>query len=39
LIQLLTVNNALAADAAEALTEDFLEFLFPDAADADAPQA
>jgi hypothetical protein len=23
----------------EALTEDFLEFLFPDAADADAPQA
>jgi hypothetical protein len=31
--------DALAADAAEALTEDFLEFLFPDAADADAPQA
>jgi hypothetical protein len=25
--------------AAETLTEDFLEFLFPDAADADAPQA
>jgi chromosome segregation ATPase len=31
--------DALAADAAEALTEDFMEFLFPDAADADAPQA
>jgi hypothetical protein len=31
--------DALAVDAAEALTEDFLEFLFPDAADADAPQA
>jgi chromosome segregation ATPase len=31
--------DALAADAAETLTEDFLEFLFPDAADADAPQA
>jgi hypothetical protein len=31
--------DALAADAAEALTEDFIEFLFPDAADADAPQA
>jgi hypothetical protein len=31
--------DALAADAAEVLTEDFLEFLFPDAADADAPQA
>jgi hypothetical protein len=31
--------DALAADAAEMLTEDFLEFLFPDAADADAPQA
>jgi hypothetical protein len=28
-----------AADAAETLTEDFMEFLFPDAADADAPQA
>jgi hypothetical protein len=31
--------NALAADAAETLIEDFMEFLFPDAADADAPQA
>jgi hypothetical protein len=31
--------DALAADAAETLTEDFMEFLFPDAADADAPQA
>jgi hypothetical protein len=31
--------DVLAADAAETLTEDFLEFLFPDAADADAPQA
>jgi hypothetical protein len=31
--------DALAADAAETLTEDFLKFLFPDAADADAPQA
>jgi hypothetical protein len=31
--------DAPAADAAETLTEDFLEFLFPDAADADAPQA
>jgi hypothetical protein len=31
--------DALAADAAETLTEDFLEFLFPDATDADAPQA
>jgi chromosome segregation ATPase len=30
--------DALAADAAEMLTEDFMEFLFPDAADADAPQ-
>jgi hypothetical protein len=29
--------DALAADAAEALTEAFEEFLFPDAADADAP--
>jgi hypothetical protein len=29
--------DALAADAAEALTEAFLEFLFPDAADADEP--
>jgi hypothetical protein len=31
--------DVLAADATETLTEDFLEFLFPDAADADAPQA
>jgi hypothetical protein len=31
--------DALAADAAEALTEAFTEFLFPDAADADEPQA
>jgi hypothetical protein len=31
--------DALAADAAEMLTKDFMEFLFPDAADADAPQA
>jgi hypothetical protein len=31
--------NALAADAAETLTEDFMEFLFPDAPDAGAPQA
>jgi hypothetical protein len=31
--------DALAADAVETLTEDFLELLFPDAADADAPQA
>jgi hypothetical protein len=31
--------DALAADAAETLSEDFLEFLFPDAADADTPQA
>jgi hypothetical protein len=31
--------DALAADAAEALTEDFMEFLFPDAPDAGAPQA
>jgi urease gamma subunit len=31
--------EALAADAAETLTEAFVEFLFPDAADADAPQA
>jgi hypothetical protein len=30
---------ALAADAAEALTEAFAEFLFPNAADADEPQA
>jgi hypothetical protein len=28
--------DALAADAAEALTESFMEFLFPDA---DEPQA
>jgi hypothetical protein len=31
--------DALAADAAEAVTEAFTEFLFPDAADADEPQA
>jgi hypothetical protein len=31
--------DALAADAVETLTEDFMEFLFPDAADAGAPQA
>jgi hypothetical protein len=31
--------DALAADAAEALAEAFEEFLFPDTADADAPQA
>jgi hypothetical protein len=30
--------DALAADAAETLTEDFMEFLFPDAPDAGAPQ-
>jgi hypothetical protein len=29
--------DALAADAAGALAEAFEEFLFPDAADADAP--
>jgi hypothetical protein len=31
--------DALAADAADALAKAFEEFLFPDAADADAPQA
>jgi hypothetical protein len=31
--------DALAADAVETLTEAFVEFLFPDAADTDAPQA
>jgi hypothetical protein len=31
--------GALAADAAEALAEAFEEFLFPNAADTDAPQA
>jgi hypothetical protein len=31
--------DALAADTANALVEAFEEFLFPDAADADAPQA
>jgi hypothetical protein len=31
--------DALVADAAETLTEDFMEFLFPDVVDADAPQA
>jgi hypothetical protein len=32
-------GDALAADAADALAEAFEEFLFPDAADADAPPA
>jgi hypothetical protein len=31
--------DALAADATEALTEAFTEFLIPDAADANEPQA
>jgi hypothetical protein len=31
--------DALTADVAEARTEAFAEFLFPDAADADEPQA
>jgi hypothetical protein len=31
--------DALATDAAEALTEAFSEFLFPDVADGDEPQA
>jgi hypothetical protein len=31
--------DALAADAAEALSEAFSEFLFPDAADGDEPRA
>jgi chromosome segregation ATPase len=31
--------DALAADAAETLTEDFMEFLFPDAPDSGAPRA
>jgi hypothetical protein len=31
--------DALATDAAEALTEAFTELLFPDAADANEPQA
>jgi hypothetical protein len=31
--------DALAADATETLTEDFMEFLFPDAPHAGAPQA
>jgi hypothetical protein len=31
--------DALAADATGALAEAFAEFLFPDAADADEPQA
>jgi hypothetical protein len=31
--------DALAADATDALVEAFEEFLFPDAADADAPPA
>jgi hypothetical protein len=32
-------TDVLAVDAAETLTEDFMEFFFPDVADADAPQA
>jgi hypothetical protein len=31
--------EALAAPAADALAEDFMEFLFPDAPGADDPQA
>jgi hypothetical protein len=31
--------DALAADAADALTKAFEEFLFPDAADAEVPPA
>jgi hypothetical protein len=31
--------DALAAAAAETLTEDFMDFLFPDARDAGEPQA
>jgi hypothetical protein len=31
--------DALAAPAADALAEDFMEILFPDAPDADDPQA
>jgi hypothetical protein len=31
--------DALAATAAETLTEDFVDFLFPDAPDAGEPQA
>jgi hypothetical protein len=31
--------NALAAPAADALAEDFMDFLFPDAPGADDPQA
>jgi hypothetical protein len=31
--------DALAADTAEALSEAFSEFLFPDAVDGDEPQA
>jgi hypothetical protein len=31
--------DALAAPATDALTEDFMDFLFPDAPDADDPQA
>jgi chromosome segregation ATPase len=31
--------DTLAADAAETLTEEFMEFLFPDAPDSGAPQA
>jgi hypothetical protein len=32
-------TGALAAPAADALTEDFMKFLFPDAPGADDPQA
>jgi hypothetical protein len=31
--------DALTADTVETLTEDFMEFLFPSAPDANAPQA
>jgi hypothetical protein len=31
--------GALAAPAVDALAEDFMDFLFPDAPDADDPQA
>jgi hypothetical protein len=31
--------DALAAPAADVLAEDFMDFLFPDAPDADDPQA
>jgi hypothetical protein len=32
-------TDALAAPAADVLTEDFMDFLFPDAPGADDPQA